>query len=84
MYDSIFKDFKGKLRTRWQREYQIDACYDNGSLKIRKIYEEELPILVNGYRPKIYNKTLIKEEFTKKNHSQHLNLIETNNAFNKD
>lgn len=32
LYDSRYKDFKGKLRTRWLWPYVIEKCYDNGSL----------------------------------------------------
>jgi hypothetical protein len=40
------------------------ACYDNSPMKIRTIDEENIPLLVSGYRLKIYNKPLSKEEFT--------------------
>jgi len=30
LYDSRYKDFKGKLRTRWLGPYVIERCHDNG------------------------------------------------------
>jgi hypothetical protein len=39
LYDSRFKNFKGKLSTRWLGPYEVDTVYDNGSLKIKTIDE---------------------------------------------
>ena len=63
LYDSRFKDFKGKLMTRWLGPYKVEKCYDNGAVQIRTIDEEGIPLLVNGQRIKIYNRPLSKEEF---------------------
>ena len=63
LYDSRFKDFKGKLMTRWLGPYVIEKCHDNGVVQIITIDEEGIPFLVNGYRLKAYQKTLSKEEF---------------------
>lgn len=41
-------DFKGKLRTRWLGPYVIKRCHDNGSVQIRTIDVEAIPLLVNG------------------------------------
>jgi hypothetical protein len=40
LYDSRFKNFKGKLSTRWLGPYEVDTVYDNGSVKIKTIDEE--------------------------------------------
>eukprot|EP00253_Pinus_taeda_P034419 PITA_34419 len=58
LYDSRYKDFKGKLRTKWLGPYTIEKCNDNGSVLIRSIDEEALPMLVNGHRLKIYKNPL--------------------------
>ena len=58
LYDSRYKDFKGKLRTRWLGQYVVDKCNDNGSFLIQTIDEEAIPILGNGHRLKIYRKPL--------------------------
>ena len=65
LYDSIFKEFKEKLRTRLLGAYQVEKIYDNGLMRIRTIDEYQVPILVNGHRPKLYTKPLTKVEFTK-------------------
>ena len=63
LYDSKYKDFKGKLRTRWLKPYVVERCHDNGSVKIRTIDEEAIPLLVNGHRLKMYKRPLSKQEF---------------------
>jgi hypothetical protein len=63
LYDSRFKNFKGKLTTRWMGPYEIDTIYDNGSIRIKTIDEQQTPLLVNGHWLRVYNKPLSKEEF---------------------
>lgn len=63
LYDSRFKEFKGKLMTRWLGPYLIEKFHDNGVVQIKTIDEEWIPLLVNGYRLKVYIKPLSKEEF---------------------
>ena len=63
LYDSRYKEFKGKLRTRWLRPYVVERCHDNGSVQIRIIDEEAIPLLVNGHRLKTYKRPLSKQEF---------------------
>ena len=65
LYDSRYKDFKGKLRTRWLGPYSVEKCHDNGSVLIRTIDEEAIPMLVNGHRLKIYRKPPSRQEFIK-------------------
>ena len=63
LYDSRYKDFQGKLRTRWVGPYTVETCNDNGSVLIRTINEGAIPMLINGHRLKIYRKPLSKQEF---------------------
>ena len=63
LYDSRYKDFKGKLRMRWLGLYVVERCHDNGSVQIKTIYEEVIPSLVNGHQLKIYKRPLSKQEF---------------------
>ena len=63
LYDSIYKDFKGKLRTRLLGPYVIERCHDNGSVNIRTIYAEAIPLLFNGHRLKVYKNPLSKKQF---------------------
>ena len=48
----------------WLGPYTIEKCYYNGSVQIRTIDEEGIPLLVNGFRIKVYNKPMTREEFT--------------------
>lgn len=41
----------------------MEKCNDNGSVLIRNIDEEAIPMLVNGHRLKIYRKPLLRQEF---------------------
>lgn len=63
LYDSRYKYFKVKMRTRWLGPYIVERCNDNGSVLIRTIDEETIPMLVNGHRLKVYRKPLSKQEF---------------------
>eukprot|EP00253_Pinus_taeda_P025141 PITA_25141 len=74
------KDFKGKLRTRWLGPYAVEKCNDNGSVLIRTIDEEAIPMLVNGHRLKIYRKPLSRQEFIKTVEKSVL-VIEKGSAF---
>jgi len=65
LYDSRYKDFNGKLRTRWLGPYVVEKCNDNGSVIIQTIDEEAIPMLVNGHQLKIYRKPLSRKEFIK-------------------
>ena len=58
LYDSRYKDFKGKLRKRWLGPYTVEKCNENGSVLIKTIDEEAIPMLVNGNRLKIYKEPL--------------------------
>lgn len=63
LYDFMFKDFKGKLMTKWQGPYVIEKLHENGVSQIRTIGEEGIPLLFNGYIFKSYKKPLSKEDF---------------------
>jgi len=63
LYNSRFKDFKGKLRKRWLIPYVVEICHDNGSMQIIIIDEEVISFLVNGHRLKMYKRPLSKQEF---------------------
>jgi len=53
---------------------QIDACYENGSIKIKTIDGEIIPLLVNGYRLKIYRKLMTRKEISRFLQRQQLNV----------
>ena len=41
----------------------MEKCNDNGSVLIRTIDDEAIPMLVNGHRLEVYKKPLSKREF---------------------
>ena len=63
LYDSQYKDCKGKLGARWLGPYVIEKCHDNGVVQVRTIEVEAIPLLFNGYRLNIYKKPFSKQEF---------------------
>jgi hypothetical protein len=65
LYDSRFKSFKSKLSTQWLGPYEVDIVYDNGSVKIKTIYEDHTSFVVNENRLKVYHKPMSKEDFIK-------------------
>jgi hypothetical protein len=65
LYGSRFKHFKGKLSTRWLGPYEVETVYENGSVKIKTIDEDQTSFIVNGHRLKVYHKPLSKEDFIK-------------------
>ena len=37
LFDSKFKNFKGKFNTHWLDRYEVETIFDNGSVKIKTI-----------------------------------------------
>jgi hypothetical protein len=68
--------------TIWLGPYIIEKCHDNGSIHIRTMDEEEIPLLVNGFRIKSYNEPLTKEEFINTVKTKKLDVIDRKDALN--
>jgi len=60
----------------------IEKCHENGFVQIRTIDEEGIPFLVNGFRLKMYNNNLTREEFINTLKAQNLDVINNKDAFN--
>jgi hypothetical protein len=45
--------------------YEVETVYDNGSVRIKTIDENQTSFVVNGHRLKVYHKRLSKEDFVK-------------------
>jgi len=54
LYDSRFENFQGKLRTRWLGPYEVDVVFPNGTVRLLTIDDSRTPLLVNGYRLRLY------------------------------
>lgn len=63
LYDSRFENFQGKLRTRWLGPYEIDIVFPNGTVRLLTIDGSRTPLLVNGYRLRLYQQQISKEDF---------------------
>jgi hypothetical protein len=63
LFDSRFKNFRGKLSTRWLGPYEVETIFDNGSMRIKTIDEDQISFVVNGHRLRLYHKPMSKEKF---------------------
>jgi hypothetical protein len=63
LYDSRFKEFQGKLRTRWLGPYEVDTIFPNGTVRLLTIDDSRTPLLVNGHRLRLYQKPVSREDF---------------------
>jgi hypothetical protein len=65
LFDSRFKNFKGKFSTRWLGPYENEVVFDNGFVKVRTIDDEDIFFLVNGNILNLYKKPKSKARFVK-------------------
>ena len=65
LYDSCYKDFKGKLCTRWMGRYEIEAVFDNGAIKLTTIDDACTLLLANGHCLKLYHHPTSRDSFIK-------------------
>jgi transposase InsO family protein len=63
LYDSRFKEFQGKLRTRWLGPYEVDTVFPNGTVRLITIDGSNTHLHANGHRLCLYQRPLSKAEF---------------------
>jgi hypothetical protein len=63
LFYSRFKNFRGKLTTRWMGPYEIDTVFDNGSVKLTTIDDRQHSFVVNGHRLRLYHRPTSKDNF---------------------
>jgi hypothetical protein len=63
LYDSRFKKFQGKLRTRWLGPYEVDTIFPNGTIRLLTIDDSKTPLLVNCHQLRLYQRPISKEDF---------------------
>jgi hypothetical protein len=63
LYDSWFREFQGKLRTRWLGPYKVDIVFPNGTVRLLTIDDSKTPLLVNGHWLLLYQHPISKEDF---------------------
>ena len=49
LYDSPFKDFKGKLCTQWMGPYEVNVVFYNGTVKLVTVDDTRTSFIVNGH-----------------------------------
>ena len=54
LYDSRYRNFPGKLHTRWMGPFVVDEVFDNGSLELKDLQGNLLETKTNGSRVKLY------------------------------
>ncbi len=62
LHESKFNNFKGKFNTHWLGPYEIEKCFDNGSVWVKTIDDANVTFMVNGNKLKLYQKPQSKEE----------------------
>ena len=65
LYDSRFKDFKGKLHTCRMGPYEVSVVFDNGIVRLVTVDENRTSFLVNGHHLKLYHRPTSKDAFIK-------------------
>jgi hypothetical protein len=63
LYDSCFKEFQGKLHTRWLGPYKVDTIFPNETIRLITIDGSITQLYANGHRLRLYQRPLSKEEF---------------------
>jgi hypothetical protein len=63
LYDSRFKEFQGKLRTRWLGPYEVDIVFPNGTVWFITIDGSNTHLHANVHRLCLYQRPLSKAEF---------------------
>ena len=61
LFDSRYKNFKGKLTTRWMGPYEVVTTFDNGSIEIKTIDGTQISFVVNGHRLRLYHQPMSKK-----------------------
>ena len=60
LFDSRYKNFKGKLTTHWMGPYEVVTYFYNGSVEIKEIDGSQVSFVVNGYRLRLYHQPTSK------------------------
>ena len=65
LYDSRFKDFKGKLCTCWMGPYEVDVVFDNGTIRLVTVDDTRASFIENGHRLRLHQCLASKDAFIK-------------------
>jgi hypothetical protein len=60
LYDSRFKEFQGKLHTRWLGPYKVDIVFPNGTVRLLTIDDSKTPLLVSICTSTLFPKKILR------------------------
>ena len=63
LFNSRYKNFKGKLTTHWMGPYEVVTAFNNGSVEIKTIDGSQIYFVVNGNRLTLYHQPISKHDF---------------------
>ena len=63
LFDSRYKNFKGKLTTRWMGPYEVVTAFDNGSVEIKTIDDSQTSFVLNRHRLRLYHQPISRKYF---------------------
>jgi hypothetical protein len=53
----------GNLSTQWLGPYEVETIFNNGSVRMKTIYANQISFVVNGHWLRLYHKPMSKEKF---------------------
>ena len=65
LFDSRYKNFKGKLTTHWMGPYEVVTTFKNGSVDIKTIDDSQTSFVINGHRLRLYHQLISTQDFVK-------------------
>ena len=65
LFDSRYKNFKGKLTTHWMGPYEVVTAFDNGSVEIKTIDDSQTSFVINGHKLRLYHQPISRQDFVK-------------------
>jgi hypothetical protein len=66
----------------WLEPYTIEKFHDNDSIQIKTIDEEIIPLLVNGFRLKVYSKPLTRDKLIETIKTHNMDMIDCRYSLN--
>ena len=80
LYDSHFKYFKGNICSHWMGHYEVDAVFDNGTVRMVTIDDTHASFIVNGHRLRLYHRPASKDASSNISNKFGLKVVSPNNS----
>ena len=65
LFNSRYKNFKGKLTTRVMGPYEVVTTFDNGSVEIKTIDDSQSSFVIIGHRLRVCHQPISRQDFMK-------------------